>query len=143
MRLVENKYYRTKGGRKIGPAECWDRPEGTHRWALGGADWLYRDDGGLSGYASPDDEIVAEWTEESTGPVRTITRKEIVPGVYGRLRVHAENYAGQHEGNGIGIGFTMRDDTTVTTVAALNADELRAAAATLNEIADALSEVQP
>ena len=35
----------------------------------------------------PDLDLVAEWTES---PVRTVTRKEIVPGRYGRIEVKAD-----------------------------------------------------
>ena len=53
------------------------------------------------------------------GPVRTVTRKEIVPGVYGQLRVYP--------------------DGEVRIVAStLEVRNIRAAIATLTEIADAL-----
>ena len=54
------------------------------------------------------------------GPVRTVTRKEIVPGVYGAVGV--------------------QDGCLVNVAYMRTADELRAAAATLIEIADALEE---
>lgn len=53
-----------------------------------------------------------------TGPVRTVTRKEIVPGVYGKVQVFGS--------------------LNVSTELMQGADELRAAIATLTQIADAL-----
>ena len=55
-----------------------------------------------------------------TGPVRTVTRKEIVPGVYGNVIVW-------NDGSGDVSVINMRTAT-----------ELRAVIATLTEIADAL-----
>lgn len=57
-----------------------------------------------------------------TGPVRTVTRKEIVPGVYGNVKVHDP-----------GSKFVR-----INVDAAMSADELRAAISTLQEIADHL-----
>lgn len=58
---------------------------------------------------------------QPAGPVRTITRKEIVPGVYGQVVVC-------DEGNSCRVRY-MRDAVTI-----------RAAIATLSEIADAMEE---
>ena len=64
----------------------------------------------------------------STGPVRTVTRKEIAGGRYGRLTVApAENGNVAVKFNGALGGYSM-----------VSAAELRAAIATLTEIADAL-----
>ena len=73
-------------------------------------------------------DLVAEWTDEPapTGPVRTVTRKEIVPGVYGLVTV--ENRVG-------GCRLALPRDNFFC---ADNVDELRAAIATLTEIADAM-----
>ena len=64
-------------------------------------------------------DLVAEWTDEPapTGPVRTVTHKKIVPGVYGHVWVRRSSYG------------TNPMET---------AAELRAAITTLTEIADAL-----
>lgn len=58
------------------------------------------------------------------GPVRTVTRREIVPGVYGRVKVHANAYA-------LNI-HTQKDGEC------WSAADLRAAAAVFIELADAL-----
>ena len=89
------------------------------------------------------DRLQAEIDAEAANPspVRRRTVTEIVPGVYGRIRVYHEHYEKQYAENGVGVGFTMRDDSTVTMLGALNAAELRAAAATLVALADALDEM--
>lgn len=76
-------------------------------------------------------DIIAEWTDEPAtpeppSPVRTVTRKEIVPGTYGFITVHSA------AGRGVFLGFP--DDTVASPV------QLRAAIATLTQIAEALEE---
>ena len=65
-----------------------------------------------------------------TSPVRTITRKEIVPGVYGRVRV------GDVDGSVIGLEFEKSKDTNLHKW--WTADELTAAINTMTEIRKAL-----
>jgi hypothetical protein len=65
-----------------------------------------------------ENDLIAEWQE---GPVRTVTRKEIVPGWYGIVRV------------------TNMGDVSIP-APGQDPAQLRAAAATLIEIADALEE---
>lgn len=68
-------------------------------------------------------------------PVRSVPRKEIMPGVYGRVRVGASI-------NGwVEVQYVRRDIPVDIDGAALNAAELRAAAATFTVLADALDEV--
>lgn len=62
---------------------------------------------------------------EEQSPVRTVTRKEIVPGVYGA--VHVTNLAGC----GIVIGIPYKD---------WSPEELREAAHILNQIAEVLED---
>ena len=83
---------------------------------------------------SPYWRIISSAIEAPTSPIRTVTRttKEIVPGVYGRLVItHADN-------NNIAAKFTH----IIGEYAMLDVTELRAAAITLNEIADALDDNQ-
>lgn len=72
---------------------------------------------------------------EPTGPVRTVTRttREIVPGIYNRLGV------GEQSGDCIWVGL-VENDGDYDLGSLLNASQLRALAATLTEIADALEE---
>lgn len=69
--------------------------------------------------------------KEVTSPVRAVNRKEIVPGVYGRVAV-----GGMKNGN-IAVGL-LDDSRLYDLTAFLDVVELRATAATLLEIADAL-----
>ena len=70
-----------------------------------------------------------------TGPVRTVTRKEIVPGVYGKVSIH------QLRGDNGQVYLALLScpaDKVNTAHVQMTATELRAAVATLSEIADAL-----
>lgn len=69
---------------------------------------------------------VVKRSQVPTGPVRTVTRKEIVPGLYGAVVVV-----------GVGDGDVMRA-TRLTVSCEMFADQIRAAIATLTEIADAI-----
>lgn len=79
----------------------------------------------------------ALWTESEwvfpveTGPVRTVTRREIVGGSYGKIEVVP------HEPGVVLVGFTHPFDQHYIS---LNADELLAAAAVLTQLAEALRE---
>lgn len=124
MRVETGKTYRTRDGRKVGPM-------GQTEWSGGkeliagpdsfGSRRLWWIDGrGNAGYETPED-LVAEWTD---GPVRTVTRREVVPGVYGVVLVN-------EKGDGSGL-------ESIYTTPTLDPDELRAAAAVLLELAGAL-----
>ena len=69
--------------------------------------------------------LYAEDMAAKKGPVRTVTRKEIVPGVYGKVTVHCAH------GCGVDLSFPSND-------LVWDASELRSAAETLIQIADAL-----
>lgn len=120
MKIEHGKFYKTRSGCKVGPAkmtdQSWSLEEGFV-WSLGGA-YLYRENGTTS--SEPDDYVVAEWVE---GPVRTVTRTEIVGGVYGAVQITAVY------DDGVNIYANSGK---------WSADDLRAAAATFIEIADAL-----
>lgn len=138
MKIEEGKFYRTRDGRKAGPMKRW------------GGGWIdasrtrgdmWQDDG-LRYYSENrgDDDLIAEWTD---GPVREVTRKEIVPGTYGRIQV-------SHNYDRIGdeafdpqavINLTARDGSMMDR-GNFSAAELRSAASTLTAIADALEETK-
>jgi len=119
MQIEAGKYYRRRDGQKCGPA--WTDGNQPYPWCVpfDESEHWYRDDG-ASCLGNADADLIAEWTEAPTGPVRTVTRKEIVPGVYGNVIVW-------NDGSGDVSVMNMRTAT-----------ELRAAIATLTEIADAL-----
>ena len=78
MKLEVGKYYRDENGEKRGPMkeygeDLFDLGVGMHGlWKYDGFDvW---DDG--------KNNLIAEWTDAPTGPVRTVTRKEIKNGIY-------------------------------------------------------------
>lgn len=121
MQIEAGKYYRTRDGRKVGPIRPW---EGVlHEWAVG-------DGSNLEGFDSGD--LIAEWTD---GPVRTetVTKRRIVPGVYGRLKV-TEGATRSRVGVGI-VGPSLDDGVTVWS---LNAEELDSIAMVASQLAEAL-----
>lgn len=117
MKLEVGKFYKTRDGRKVGPVVFADAGLEEYPFAVPQEYVTYRKDGThYSDRRESRADLISEWT--SDGPVRTVTRKEIVPGVYGNVYV---------------------EDTMVVTCDSMRTPtELRAAAATLIEIADAL-----
>lgn len=118
MKIEEGKFYKTREGKKVGPATLttqeWSIEEGF-LWALSGP-YLYRDDGTTQ--RNRESNLVSEWPNE--GPVRDVTRKEIVPGVYGIIHIS--------------------DHHDIRLVTSKDPAELRAAAAVLSQLAEALEQ---
>lgn len=124
MQIEVGKFYRRRDGKKAGPmlvgsntayyAESDEYREyhadGRHYWRIPGCD------------------LVAEWTDEPNGPVRTVTRKEIITGTYGKVMVGAPDNEWL--------------PARIALDGAFNATELREVIATLTEIADALGEAE-
>ena len=123
VKLEVGKYYKRRDGRKVGPmvSNTSEQYENTHPFMCPSG-YTYKVDGGY--YLIADSEgpldIIAEWTDEPASPVRTVTRKEIVPGTYGKVRVTGGMYVHVN---------------SMSTAA-----DIRAAIATLTEIADAMEE---
>lgn len=134
MKLEVGKYYKTRDGRKVGPMLLWgdiEYPFSDH--PISGTS-IWKDDGS-STYHRQECTIISEWPSDS--PVRTVTRKEIVPGVYGKVSIH---HLYTDEGFPL-VAISDCDSHKVRTVhVAMTPTELRAAAATLIEIADALED---
>lgn len=86
--------------------------------------------------------IVSRANQATTGPVRTVTttRKEIVPGVYGRVEVGKLVGDEKHCSVGIMQDWHVCGSGDEKGLAILSAEELTAAIATLTEIRDALAE---
>ena len=96
MKIEAGRYYKTRDGRKVGPMKLNTRGEWSGE--CDGESWGYHGNGNwgqISGGLDVKDrnpyrvlrDLIAPWPTEPTGPVRTVTRKEIVPGVYGGLEV--------------------------------------------------------
>jgi len=126
--LEQGKFYRTRDGRKVGPA-CWNPrlgwPEGGY-FSFPNNISVYPDGFVYSSGTAPDpSDIIAEWVD---GPVivETVTTTRIVPGTYDRVRVDA----------------VMPDKTLRLAMSGSDewytADELDAAAVVLTELAKAL-----
>ncbi|UXN70941.1 hypothetical protein N8A98_07060 [Devosia neptuniae] len=97
--------------------------------------YLYQDNGICAGGGHPDSNLVALW--EDAGPVRTVTRKEIVPGVYGDILVDRT----ANDGSLVLLGFKSASGIFPRVRSNFNSAELTAAIATLTTIRDALDEV--
>ena len=76
-----------------------------------------------------------------TGPVRMVTRPEIVPGVYGRLRVWEPTTDGDNAPVApITFASRVGGHSMGAPPAMFTAPELRAAAETLSQLADAMEQ---
>lgn len=117
LKLEVGRCYKNAHGEKIGPIA-------DHQWSDG---FPYHGGRGMGFYnahgiaqSSQRPDLIAEWTDSPTGPVRTVTRKEIMPGDYGDVCVSRTG--------------------SITCVTTRDPVRIRAAIATLTEIADALEE---
>lgn len=122
MKLEAGKFYKTRNGLKFGPAEEV-YPSSIYGWVVPSNDGhpaTYDSYGNrISPYSSNEEDLVSEWHD---GPIRTVTRREIVPGTYGRVKVTQGLYVHCN---------SMR-----------NAEELREAAHLLNQLAEFMEEQQ-
>lgn len=136
MQITEGKFYKTRDGRKVGPAEWQSRPEWKEGgyFILGDASRSVWQGGRVYGEKGDDcdDDLIEEWTEPTAtpapaGPVRMV--RQIVSGDYGRLRV------GSSYGNGLWVEITTdrADGTSI-----LTADELDSVAMTASQLAEAI-----
>lgn len=125
----EGAYGRTRDGQRVGPLRAF----GYGFIEIEGDGRLWEPDGRFVNEMRYDmtRDLVAEWTED--GPVRTVTRREIVPGTYGRLGV------GQPFEGVVPVGWVGHHHTSYPR---LNADELDAAARVLTQLAEALRDGQ-
>lgn len=140
MKIEAGKYYKTRDGRKVGPMRELDRETTDWPWTDKLEDMpeqRYTDDGKEIGTGS-DCDLVSEWlpweTIDYKSPIRTVTRREIVPGTYGNVYVKGE-ISGHPLGRVCLVGVS-----TTTDAVGLTAEELREAAHILNQIAEVLQE---
>lgn len=127
LKIEAGKYYKTRDGRKVGPARRADGYLTTNGWHYAeNGECCYK---GISGNEKqPEFDIISEWSE---APIRTVTRREIVAGVYGRVFVNSYD----KESNTVWIN--VKEDFGCVE---FNATELREAAHILNQIAEVLEE---
>jgi len=133
VKLEVGKYYKTREGKKVGPAEHNDCIPYPFNVPHGGRFMGYASDGKLclDDIKYRDHDIIAEWSDAPASPVRTVTRKEIVPGEYGKVGV------GEAHGDVIWLGL-RQPNGDYDLCSLMCAADLRAAIATLAEIAEAL-----
>lgn len=127
MKIEAGKYYKTRDGRKVGPTEVTDYNEAYPKakfWVEGYG--LVQENGKFGNDEdSPSLDLISEWQDEPS-PIRTVTRREIVAGVYGKVCVN-------EKGDGTGLDY-------IQMLPSLDAEELREAAHILNQIAEVLEE---
>jgi hypothetical protein len=114
--------------------ECATRPSfirGYRGRVVRITDGCYWDEDG-SGHS---ENCIRKIDPPNAGPVRTVTRKEIVPGTYGRIEVL--------DSTNDGAQVRIDGPHPVSPHLWLTPVELRAAASTLIEIADALESETP
>lgn len=136
MKIESGKFYRTQGGEKAGPM-IRSQQEG-YFWSanVGGKQRIYFENGRHGGSHTPNDphaDLVAEWVD---GPVREVvtTRREVVPGVYGRLEVVDSDQDRVHLRLAAKGGITLASNSTHV----LSRDELDQLITNLTALRDVL-----
>lgn len=137
LKVEEGKFYRTRRGIKVGPVlrrdgGAADDTDGPFKIA---GLWNYTEDGLVGTLSKGDepDDLVSEWSDEPPSPVRTVTRKEIVPGHFGLIEI--EHGPNRVTAEGVSLWLPRNHRYSPA--------ELRATASTLIEIADALGSETP
>lgn len=131
VKIEEGKYYRTKNGLTVLIAKknemgifCGDLQDGR---SLGYGDYgeFLGDEG-----AHPGVDIISEWqdAQPTQGPIREVRRREVVPGVYGRVKI-------SEDGKMIGLTSCGFDHYTTITPG-----ELREAAHLFVQLAEVLED---
>lgn len=137
MQIEAGKYYETRDGRKVGPIEYSKRGYATKPYPFQSPQLKFISSDGMVNSGTcfdPQSDLIALWQEPtSQGPVRTktVTTREVVDGVYGRISVRG-GY-----GRDVVISLTDRVGKTIDG-GNFDATELRAAALVLTQLAEAL-----
>lgn len=140
IQIKAGKYYRTRDGRKVGPMVLAGKA-GEIIWGVPSRpSWLdsWKSNGAWRSGASCRSDLIAEWVDEpaAPSPVRTVTRKEIVPGTYGRVRIFASKFPDRQH---VALSLALSNDRfPAGNGEVLDIAELRAAAKVFTDIADAL-----
>lgn len=141
FKLEAGKYYKTRDGRKV--QVHVNRPgedNVSYPW--------YHDNGagdisvfhGLkySGKSCVDEsgsDIVSEWQDPAESPIREVTKRELVAGVYGRFEV-----TGTYQNNRVTMNFAPSSVGTSVPIVGINSEELREAAHLFTQLAEYLEE---
>lgn len=131
MQIEAGKTYRAVNGERIGPVKRFHdkrfiRAEGDgFTWNADGSCHSAMLHGDLAKDINEWD-LISEWVE---GPVRTVTRREIVAGTYGKLEVEP------HEQGSVLIGISNPSELILV---AFTADEIDTLVQHLTAIAEAL-----
>lgn len=134
MQIEAGKYYRDEAGNKRGPMK--HALADKNRWWVVGEGSDMDDEWATDGTALLDHgSLIAEWSE---GPVRTetVTKRRIVPGVYGRLEVTMGATPDR-----VRVGLTSNADNKAHWVTTLTATELDSLAMVASQLAEALRDV--
>lgn len=133
LRIEAGKYYKTRDGRKVGPIKSYE-DRYFHKASFACREWTYLENGKWAGSLNNDNrDLISEWSEE---PIRTVTRREIIPGVYGRIKI-----TGTYQGNRVTMDWDRNDIITAAVpIVGMSAEELREAAHLFNQLAEALGE---
>ncbi|QIC52914.1 hypothetical protein [Brucella phage EF4] len=85
LKIEAGKYYKTGDGRKVGPIKSYE-DRYFHKASFACREWTYLENGKWAGSLNNDNrDLISEWSE---APIRTVTRREIVEGVYGSVDIY-------------------------------------------------------
>lgn len=75
--IEAGRYYKTRDGRKVGPAKLAEYPSGPCKWTLHDT-WMYQDDGTAGLISAYDPDLIAEWIEPQAAEVQDIVPVAII-----------------------------------------------------------------
>jgi len=131
MKIEVGKIYRDRNGEKVVAESIGGGEPLPVRTRAKGEIRLYTQDG----FYIPSRESHPFDIVGLGSPIRTVTRREIVPGKYGLV-----NITGTYQGNRVTMGFLEENIQTAVSVAGMNASELRETAHLFNQLAEVLEE---
>lgn len=134
MKLEAGKFYKTRNGLKFGPAEEV-YPFGNSGWMVPSSTGHPATYDSYGNRVSPtclsEEDLVAEWHD---GPIRTVTRREIVTGSYSNVNVLTV------KSGSVVVQLVNGSGSKTSSSVTLSAEELREAAHLFNQLAEVLEE---
>lgn len=133
MKIEAGKYYKTRDGRKVGPTEVSEYNTSYPKAKFWVEDYGLIQENGKFGNDedTPELDLISEWQDKAPSPIRTVTRREIVPGVYGKVFINDYDELANT------VSLNVKDDFGCVS---FNAEELRETAHILNQIAEVLED---